>query len=191
MLTPCSLASASYFSAHAGSVAHGIRERLGDADDVGAGLHRGLDLVGDLVEVARREDAHDVRLQRQDLREVGGHGDVAVAADRLTDGAPVLLGMPVDDADEVDLLRTIEDVAEKPLAHHARAPHRNLDHASLPVRRNPETRSQYAHHSVMGVRIKGLGPTRYAIACRCGAMGSTYDAMPMNFATSPGLRASR
>ena len=142
MLTPCSLASASNRSAHSGSVAHGYASVSAMPMTLAPALHRRLDLVGDLVQVARREDAHDVGLLREHRREVGGHGDVAVAADRLADGAPVLLGMPVDDADEVDLLRTIEDVAEKPLAHHARAPHRNLDHASLPVRRNPEIRSR-------------------------------------------------
>ncbi len=112
-----------------------IRERLGDTDDVGAGFDRGRDLVGDLVEVARSTNAYDVGLLGQHAGVISGHRYVAVAPDRLAHGAPVLLGMAVDDADQIDLVRSIENVAEEPLAHHARTPYCDLDHADSSSRR--------------------------------------------------------
>ena len=107
-----------------------VRERLGDAEHVGAGTHARLDLVGDLVQVALRVDADDVGLRGEHRLEVGGHRHVASRPEQLADRHALLGGIGDDRADELDVVGPVEHVAEKPLAHHAGSPHRDLDHVT-------------------------------------------------------------
>ena len=52
-------------------------------------------------------------------------------SEQLADGLPLFGGVGDDDADEVDVLRAVEDEPQEALAHHAGAPLSDLDHVSL------------------------------------------------------------
>ena len=52
-------------------------------------------------------------------------------SEQLADGLPLLGGVGDDDADEVDVLRAVEDEPQKALTHHAGTPLSDLDHVSL------------------------------------------------------------